>query len=223
MMTMIDTQQTLGDVAATHPASTRVFLRHRLDFCCGGRQKLEEACRKAGLNPAHVIAEIVAEEAPSVPVRWDQRPLPELVEYIIFHYHDAHRSTLPALIDAAARVERVHGSKETCPHGLADQLAVLDRELRHHMAKEEQILFPAIVSRGPTSSMHMPVRVLMQEHEDHGENLQALRALCTDYRPPREACATWRALYGSLQKLESELMEHIHLENNILFPRALGS
>ncbi len=90
------------------------------------------------------------------------------------------------------------------------------------MMKEEQMLFPAILAGRRGGHVHMPIRVMMHEHDDHGENLRRLRELATDFRPPVEACATWRALYAGLEKLESELMEHIHLENNVLFPRALN-
>jgi regulator of cell morphogenesis and NO signaling len=218
---MIDANETLGDVAAAHPASTRVFLRHRLDFCCGGGQKLADACRAAGLDPAAVIAEIAGEGTARAPARWDTAPLPELIDFILEHYHEPLRSDLTALLEAASRVERVHGKKASCPHGLASHLAQMDAEVRQHLAKEEQVLFPAIRSGSRGAHVQMPIRVMMQEHDDHGANLGRLRELANDFSPPPEACATWRALYAGLAKLESELMEHIHLENNVLFPRAL--
>ncbi len=220
---MINSNETLGHVATAHPASTLVFLRHRLDFCCGGGQKLGDACRAAGLDPDAVVAEIVAEGAAKVPERWDTRPLPELIDFIIAHYHEPLRSDLPALLEAARRVERVHAAKPSCPHGLASHLEQLDAEVRQHLAKEEQVLFPAIRSGGGGAHIQMPVRVMMQEHDDHGANLRRSRELATDFSPPPEACATWRALYAGLAKLEAELMEHIHLENNVLFPRALNA
>ena len=116
---MIDANQTLGHVATAHPASTLVFLRHRLDFCCGGGRQLSEACRAAGLDPAKVITEIEAEGAVRSPERWDTKPLPELIDFIVSQYHEPLRKDLPALIAAAQRVERVHGAKASCPKGLA--------------------------------------------------------------------------------------------------------
>jgi regulator of cell morphogenesis and NO signaling len=220
---MIDANDTLGQVATTHPTSTLVFLRHRLDFCCGGRQRLGDACRVAGLDPEVVIAEIKAEGTAPAPERWDTRPLPDLVDFILARYHEPLRSDLPALLDAARKVERVHAKKESCPHGLAALLEQLDAEIRQHLAKEEQVLFPALRSGNGGANVHMPIRVMMQEHDDHGASLHRLRELATDFNPPPEACATWRALYAGLEKLESELMEHIHLENNVLFPRALNA
>jgi regulator of cell morphogenesis and NO signaling len=220
---MIHPNETLGHVAAVHPASTLVFLRHRLDFCCGGGQRLGDACRAAGLDPDAVIAEIAAEGTATAPERWDTRPLPELIDFILTRYHEPLRADLPALLDAARRVERVHAKKPSCPHGLASHLEQLDAELRQHLAKEEQVLFPALRSGSGGAHVHMPIRVMMQEHDDHGANLKRLRVLATDFIPPQEACATWRALYAGLEKLEAELMEHIHLENNVLFPRALNA
>lgn len=217
---MIDSHQTLGQVAAAHPASTLVFLRHRLDFCCGGGQRFDAACRDAGLDPAKVIQEIEAEGASRSSERWDTKPLPVLIDFILARYHEPLRVELPALIEAARRVERVHAKKLSCPRGLAALLEQLAAELEQHLTKEEQVLFPAIRSGTRGVHVHMPARVLMQEHDDHGESLRRLRELATGFVPPPEACATWRALYAGLEKLEAELMEHIHLENNVLFPRA---
>jgi regulator of cell morphogenesis and NO signaling len=221
---MIDANETLAQVATTHPVATQVFLRHRLDFCCGGRRKLTDACRAVGLEPQTVIDEIAAAEgASSGSERWDMAPLSELIDFILTRFHEPLRRDFPGLIEAARRVERVHGDKPSCPHGLASHLEQLEAELCQHMAKEEQVLFPAIRSDLRGAQVHMPVRVMMQEHDDHGANLERLRKLTTQFEPPPEACATWRALYAALATLESELMEHIHLENNVLFPRALDA
>ncbi|MEZ4271316.1 MAG: iron-sulfur cluster repair protein YtfE [Myxococcota bacterium] len=221
---MIDANDTLGTLATMHPAATAVFLRHRLDFCCGGGQRLDEACRAAGIDPTVVTAEIAAESggATDEPQRWNTQPLPELIDHILTRYHEPLRKDLPALVEAAKKVERVHGAKATCPHGLAEQLERLYAEVGNHLAKEEQVLFPALRSGNRGQRVHMPIRVMMQEHEDHGVNLKHIREITADFELPAEACATWRALYGGLEKLESELMEHIHLENNVLFPRALN-
>jgi regulator of cell morphogenesis and NO signaling len=218
---MIDTHQTLGEIATQHPESTFVFMRHRLDFCCGGRKDFGEACKTAGLDPEGIAAEIEAEGARRTAQRWDGTPLPELIDFILERYHAPLRADLPVLIGAAHKVERVHVEEPGCPRGLALALEELDEELQLHLAKEEQMLFPAIRAGSRGAPIHMPIRVIMQEHDDHGERLRQLRELATDLSPPADACATWRALYAGLERLEAELMEHIHLENNILFPRAL--
>jgi regulator of cell morphogenesis and NO signaling len=219
----IHPDETLGEIAARHPPSTAVFLRHRLDFCCGGRTKLVDACAALDLAPETVLAEIV-EASRSEPTRsWKQRPLGELTAFLVRRYHDALRLDLPPLIEAARKVERVHAAKASCPQGLAALLERTTAELLLHMRKEEDVLFPAIEAGARGQAIHRPVRVLMEEHDEHGEHLRALRALANDFVAPAEACATWRALFRSLEKLEAELMEHIHLENNVLFPRALGA
>ena len=220
---MIDPHETLGQVATAHPASTHVFLRHRLDFCCGGSQLLGDACRAAGLKPETIIAEIEAESAAKDPKRWDTRPLPEVIDFILTRYHEPLRADLSALLEAARKVERVHAKKPSCPRGLAAHVEALDAELQQHLTKEEQVLFPAIRSGCVGADVQKPILVLTHEHDDHGVGLKRLRELATDFSPPPEACATWRALYSGLEKLEAELMEHIHLENNVLFPRALNA
>jgi len=219
----IDPNQTLGQVSTAHPESTLVFLRHHLDFCCGGGRQLKDACREAGLDPTAVIHEIEAEARAKPSEHWDDRPLGELIDFIIERYHESLRADVPALVAAAQRVERVHGQKASCPVGIASLLQLLQRELFDHMTKEERVLFPAIRSGGRGGAVRMPIHTMTAEHDDHGETLRRLRELATDFVPPQGACATWRALYAGLEKLEAELMQHIHLENNVLFPRAVDA
>lgn len=216
-------QPTLADLATRRPGAALVFHRHGLDFCCHGQVSLEEACARRGLDPLALARELdEAERGAPSEVRWDERPLDELIEHVLARYHAAHRADLPRLIEMARKVERVHVDKLSVPHGLASFLERLARALEEHMQKEEQVLFPLIrAGRGRMAAM--PVQVMEREHEDHGRNLARLRALAHDHVPPPEACNTWRALYLGLAQLERELMQHIHLENNVLFPRALHS
>jgi regulator of cell morphogenesis and NO signaling len=217
-----DLSRSLASLAVAHPAATEVFLNHGFDFCCGGDRLLADACRSAGVEPERVMAEIDEVEGSRTEpaTRWDHRPLPELIDFIVTQFHRPLRTTLPGLIVAARTVERVHGPKPTCPIGLADHLEAVKAAVDDHLDKEERVLFPLILSGRGRQAM-MPVRVMVQEHEDHGANLRRIRALTFDLTVPSEACETWRGLYRSLERLEAELMEHIHLENNILFPRAL--
>ena len=219
----MNTSITLAELAVTHPAAARIFRRHRLDFCCGGRRPLEEACRERQLDAGTILASI-AEEDPLVPDqrRWDQAPLADLVEHIESVYHARLREQLPGLIAMARRVEVRHADKASCPRGLAAHLEAMQDAVLQHLQKEEQILFPLIVA-GVGRGAGGPVHVMEIEHEHHGENLLVVRRLTDDLTPPPEACTTWRALYLGLQQLEQELMEHIHLDNNILFRRALAS
>ncbi len=212
---------TLGDLARTTPASTRVFLRHQLDFCCGGTQTLAEACANAGLDPSKILAEISSETTRGGSERsWEKKSSAEIIDHIEQRYHAALRNDLPPLIEAARKVERVHAKRESVPEGLAELLAVMSDELEQHMRKEELVLFPMLRRGVRGTSVAMPIAVLQTEHELHGEHLATLRALTNNLTLPPEACATWTALYDGLEALEADLMEHIHLENNVLFSRA---
>jgi regulator of cell morphogenesis and NO signaling len=212
---------TLADLATANPAASRVFHRHGLDFCCGGRRPLADACRERGLEAAAVLEEIDRETpAESDVPGWDTRPIPDLVAFIVSRYHDGLRAELPQLIALADKVERKHADKSSCPRGLADHLRAVDESVRMHLAKEENVLFP-MLANGMGRMAAGPIRVMEMEHDDHRENLMRTRALTADLNPPEEACTSWRALYLRLDALEGDLMEHIHLENNVLFPRAL--
>jgi regulator of cell morphogenesis and NO signaling len=211
----------LGELAAAQPSATRVFLRHRLDFCCGGRRSLQDACERAGLNATEIVAELEQESRRGdLSPRWEQRSQTELADHIEGHYHAGLRRDLPPLIEAARKVERVHASKPGVPAGLADVLTDFFAEMQSHMAKEERILFPAIRRGERGNAVYMPVRVMEGEHDSHREQLVKIRELTDDLRLPAHACATWTALYHGLETIEADLMQHIHLENNILFARA---
>jgi regulator of cell morphogenesis and NO signaling len=217
---MKSTNSTLGDLARVDPAATRVFFRHRLDFCCGGGRTLAEACASAGLDPQKILGEIASESGTSDGPSWDTRSQSDLADHIVRHHHEGLRRDFPPLIEAARKVERVHAGKPAVPAGLADELTAFWAEMQSHMLKEEQVLFPAIRrgARGP--QVEMPVRVMESEHDHHAVSLERIRQLTGDLEIPAHACATWRALYEGLGASEKDLMQHIHLENNILFHRA---
>ncbi len=213
---------TLADLAVMHPAASRVFHRHGLDFCCHGRRPLAEACAERGLTASGVLDEIKGEEAvaPDLP-RWDERPIAELVHHVVDFYHQRLRAELPELLSLAAKVEARHAEKASCPRGLLAHLEESYQAVVEHLAKEEQILFPMILAgRGRMAAG--PVHVMEAEHDDHAESLRTIRRLTNDLVAPGEACPTWRALYLRLAAFESELMDHIHLENNVLFRRVLA-
>jgi regulator of cell morphogenesis and NO signaling len=215
----------IGQIATEHPLATRVFARHGIDFCCGGGRPLGEVCEERGLDARSVLAELEREIAspPADEVRWDEAPLDDLIGHILDAYHVPLQEELPRLEAMARKVVDVHRDKrpETLPE-LLEVYAGLKEELEQHMAKEEQILFP-MIRRGRGAMALGPITVMEQEHLSAGRALQRLRELTGDYTVPEEACNTWRALWHGLADLERSLHEHIHLENNILFPRALGS
>jgi regulator of cell morphogenesis and NO signaling len=214
------TTSTLAELATTHPAASRVFQRYGLDYCCGGRKPLADVCRSKGLDPDSILEAIVQEEATVDLPRWDAAPLADLIRFIVERYHATLRTELPALIALAERVETRHGDKAACPRGLRAHLDDMYATVLDHLAKEERILFPMILA-GDGVRAGGPIRVMQEEHEHHGENLAGVRAITNNLVPPAEACPTWRALYLRLAQLESNLFDHIHLENNVLFPRAL--
>ncbi len=210
----------LGELAR-QPSAARVFLRHRLDFCCGGRRSLREACAAAGLDAGQIAAELDdAAATPDEAPRWEERPLAALTDHIVARFHDALRRDVPPLLEAARKVERVHAGKPAVPVGLADALAAFWDEMQLHMMKEERVLFPMLRAGVVGGRVAGPVHVMEHEHDQHAAHLARLRTLGGDRVPPAHACATWRALYQGLAHLEEELMLHIHLENHVLFPRA---
>lgn len=219
----ITPRTTLSDLAATRAGASRVFYRHGLDFCCHGQVSLAEACAAKAIALDELVRELEAEQPAHADFRrWDERPLHELIEHLVDRYHAAHRAELPRLLEMARRVEKVHAKRPDCPRELAALIARMSDELEEHMQKEEQVLFPMILA-GRGRSAAMPVQVLEDEHVDHGQNLALVREMTNGFAPPADACGTWRALYLGLRDLDEELMQHIHLENNVLFPRALRS
>ena len=152
--------------------------------------------------------------------RWADRPAGDLVDHIIVTYHEALRRDVPALVETARKVERVHADKPFAPLGLADLLAEMWGELQSHMMKEEKVLFPMLRAGMHGAQVFMPVRVMEHEHDEHARHLAQIRALTNDLVIPAHACATWAALYQDLRRFEAELVEHIDLENHVLFPRA---
>jgi len=220
---MMTTERTLGDLVTQNPAAAKVFHRYGLDYCCGGKQSLNEACAAGGVDAKTVLREAEAAGAGERDeVRWDERPIAELIQHILVRYHAPLKTEIPRLVELARLVDRVHADKPDRPRGLAELLVEVRAAVENHLAKEEQILFPLILS-GRGQHAHMPIQVMIQEHEDHGQNLRRIREITKDLTLPDHACASWRELYRSLAELEVELMGHIHLENNVLFPRALAS
>ena len=222
---MIQSDSIVGQLAAEHPLATRVFHRHGIDFCCDGGRKLQEACAAQGVDTRMVLEEIRKELSnTTIPEeRWGEAPLEDLVQHILVAYHGPLKEELPRLESMARKVLEVHGDKD--PETLSELVEVyagLKAELSQHMVKEEQILFP-MIEQGQGAMAGAPVSVMKDEHDSAGAALRRLRELTKDYQVPPGACNTWRALWHGLAALEESLHQHIHLENNILFPRALRS
>ncbi len=213
----------IGHIAAVHPLATRVFSRHQMDFCCGGGRALGDVCHDKGVETSLVIAEIEKElDTTVIEVRWAEKPVIELIDHILKAFHEPLREELPRLEELALKVLDAHGEKDPDKfREIADLVSSLRAELENHMKKEEQILFP-LVREGKGNLAEGPIAVMMVEHDEAGGVLRRLRKLTDNYLVPEEACNTWRALWCGLNALEESLHEHIHLENNILFPRVLA-
>lgn len=209
-------RQAIGQIAVELPGATAVFRRHKLDFCCGGQIPLQEACEAKQLSVDTVLAELEGLQRVDVDVA--QQPAPEVIDHILQRYHAVHREQLPELIRMARRVEAVHRDSPDVPAGLAAHLETMEAELLDHMDKEENILFP-LLRAGGLGMAHNPIAVMRHEHISHGEQLERLMALAHDTQPPSGACNTWRALYAGIAQLSEDLINHIHLENNLLFPQ----
>lgn len=222
---MIQATQTVGEIATQYPVSTRVFGRHKIDFCCGGKLPLADACARRKVDIAAIVQEIEQEVELAYPTEldgWADRPTPELIAHILERYHRPLDEELPRLETLANKVARVHGDRDERLPRIAQTFAILKMELENHFLKEERVLFPAILE-GDGERLACPVAVMLRDHEDAGDLLRTLRTLTDDFAMPPHACGSWRALWHGLEDLERSLFEHIHLENNILFPRVHGA
>lgn len=212
----------VGKLAAEHPLATRVFARRGIDFCCAGGLDLATACDTKGVDVQQFITELEQEIAaqPDADLRWDDKPLAALIDHILVTYHEPLKEELPRLETMMRKVHSVHGSKDQPRFDeLLRTVLSIKADIDDHLPKEEQILFPAIKSgQGPMAQA--PMHVMEMEHETLGGMLRKVRELTGDFAVPDGACNTWRALWVGLEDLERSLHEHIHLENNILHPRA---
>jgi len=212
----------MGDIARDIPGATAVLHRFKLDFCCGGARTLRDAAEKKGLNTETLLANLEHLQQRGEPQdNWADAELSAIIEHVLTRYHDVHREQLPELIRLAQRVERVHGGHPECPVGLTAHLEWMAQELEEHMSKEEQILFP-MLTRGVDSMAVYPIQIMRAQHDDHGKALEQLGSLTRHYNLPDGTCNTWHALYEGLQTFKNDLMDHIHLENNVLFTQIDG-
>lgn len=224
-------EQTVGQLVAENPDRARVFEKHRIDYCCGGKIPLSEACERRKVNLDEVVKELAQVDASSNGSErdWTVAPLAELCDNIVNTHHAFLRDELPRLEGLAARVAKVHGDRAPYMVELHEIFLTFRQELEQHAMKEEQVLFPWIKKMeadGAQSapfgaSVENPIRCMEHEHDDAGAALDKFRELTSDYTPPEDACNTWQVLYSSLDALERDMYTHVHKENSILFPRAL--
>lgn len=224
----------IADIATRSPATIRVFQRFGIDFCCGGKRPLAEVCAEKQMTFGELKTALeVAGEPPPADLPEADASLARLVRFIVDKYHADLRQELARLGQMAAKVLEAHGARhpEVLP-AVASTFRGLREELKMHMAKEEKVLFPYVeklealaadgrtLTASPFGSILAPIGTMEHEHEDAAQALARLRQLTNQYTPPADACNTFRGLYHGLAELEKALHEHIHLENNIVFPRA---
>lgn len=232
-MTTLDHNDSVGTFVREHPARARVFESLGIDYCCGGKTSLADACLNKGIDVdsvLHQIAEVDASDEADDLVDADALSLAELADHIEATHHAYLREELPRLDRMTEKVARVHGDREPRLLQVRRAFVALKAELEPHMLKEEQVLFPIMrrldashsAQQTHCGSVANPIRQMEHEHDQAGAELAVLREATDGYTPPEWACNTYRAMLDSLERLEADMHQHVHKENNVLFPKTLN-
>jgi regulator of cell morphogenesis and NO signaling len=230
-----ENEETLGQIAAKDLRKAEIFKKYGLDFCCGGKKTVKEACAEKGLDVTRIEQELQnADKNPTArPLPYGDWSLDFLADYIVNTHHSYVKKTLPDLITYATKVAKVHGDHHPELFRIHQLVAEVNAELSAHLVKEEKVLFPYIKElvaannkKQPAQAAHFgtvqaPINMMEMEHELVGRNMEEIRKLSKNYALPEDACASYSLLYKMLAEFEDDLFTHIHLENNILFPKAL--
>jgi len=226
---------TIGEIVAADHRAAAVFDRYGLDFCCHGRRTVDEEAREAGVNASALLSElddILSTPARGVP-RFQSWDAPALISYIVANHHEYVREAIPTVLAHTRKIADVHGRRHPELVKVATLVEEVAEEMTTHMAREERMLFPYIVRlasavssqirppAAPFGTVEHPIRAMEADHEVAGAAMAQIRALTAGYRPPDDACTTYRVCLQELEAFERDLHEHVHLENNILFPMAL--
>jgi regulator of cell morphogenesis and NO signaling len=234
----VSTAKTVRELALEIPEATRIFEKIGIDYCCGGAKSLEEACATANLSVDEVLDALEFAEQEARAKRkdrdWQTELLADLVAHINGTHHKYTREEIARLRPLFEKVVSVHGKNHAELQSIQASFLDLADELTMHLMKEEMMLFPYIVRMEecvteqqpilspPFGTVQNPVSMMMHEHDSAGDALRAMRAASGGYSAPPDACVSYQALYKALAELEADLHQHIHLENNILFPRAIA-
>jgi regulator of cell morphogenesis and NO signaling len=225
---------TIREIVAADYRTAAIFQRHGLDFCCNGCRTIDQGCRDANANPDALLREldaVLGTPATGMPRydRWDARTL---VAYIVDNHHRFVRESLPPLLEHTAKVADVHGDSHPELVHIAHLFVRVANEMTEHMAKEEQVLFPFVVAleeavrtgapapATPFGTVANPIRMMEAEHRFVGDAMAEIRHVTGNFTPPANACATYRVSFEELEAFERDLHDHVHLENNVLFPKA---
>ncbi|HZQ70370.1 MAG TPA: iron-sulfur cluster repair di-iron protein [Terriglobales bacterium] len=228
--------KTVRDLALEIPNATRVFEKWGIDYCCGGMKSLEQACEERNVSLDEVVSSLdEAAKVPAQPARaWWSAALSELIAHIIETHHKFTREEIVRLNALLEKVCGVHGKNHPELFQIRETFRALAQELSTHLMKEEMVLFPYIlrmeesvlqrepVLPAPFGKVDNPVHMMMMEHDSAGSALKAMREASHGYTAPADACVSYRTLYQALEGFEADLHQHIHLENNVLFPRAIS-
>jgi regulator of cell morphogenesis and NO signaling len=229
VMTETFESRTVGEIVAEDWRAASVFDRFGVDFCCGGRRTVAEACRSAGIDPKAIedaVASLPLDAASEDAARWT---VERLVDHIVLTHHAYIRSALPLIATYLTKLVQVHGARHPELAVIAKHFETLGRELLQHMMKEERVLFPYIrelatqqcIVPSPFGTVENPIRMMEREHDEAGSLIHEIRTLTQNYTPPADGCATYRVWLEELAEFERDLHRHVHLENNVLFPRAV--
>ena len=234
---MINSNMTVRQVAVEVPQSTRLFEKLKIDYCCGGNRSLTEACDSAGLEVDEVLGmletSIQQVESENLTMEFQTLSINDLIEHIVSTHHVFTKDELARLDLLLKKVIAAHGENHPELRAVDELFERLSADLMPHMFKEERVLFPYISALAhadasytpppfaPFGTVKNPVRMMMMEHDVAGEILREIRKVTSDYTTPADGCISYRTLYEALEALEKDLHQHIHLENNILFPRAV--
>ena len=224
---------TVGEIVSADFRSAAVFHDFGIDFCCGGKRVLQDVCRERQIDTDTVIAAVSRACSAATPApQFDEWSPEALIAYIVDKHHGYVRRTLPALTANTQKLATAHGSRHSQLPEVARLTQAVAAEMLSHMAKEECVLFPFIadvsaavrtmmpVPTGPFGSIENPIRMMEHEHESAGAAMARIRELTRDYQVPADGCTTYRVAMQQLEEFERDLQAHVHLENNILFPRA---
>lgn len=234
----IDTQRTVADIALEKPQAAAVFEKLGIDYCCNGRKPLAEACQQADVELEHVrsLLELAftADQSSAPSENWAGQSLGSLINHIVRKHHAFCREECLRLEPLLSKVVSKHRENHPELERVQAHFTSLRNELSMHLMKEEKMLFPYIIGleeseqqksappRAPFGGVQNPVRMMMQEHDNAGHLIRGIRGLTANFTPPENACNSFKALYQGLQMFEADLHQHIHLENNLLFPRAVA-
>ena len=230
----IDETLTIGEVVADNYRMAEVFKKFEIDFCCGGGRSLKETCEENGVD-IDVVTEALREvelRGKHVEYDFENWKLEQLIDHIQDKHHSYVKESIPIISEYALKVKNVHGENKPYVIEIANHFLGLTEELTSHLYKEENILFPFIKKMEmakvagesieiPFGSVQGPISAMLHDHDRAGDELKVIRKLAESFKTPDDACATHMVLYGMLKDFETDLMMHIHLENNILFPKAI--